>query len=283
MKFLTLEHILIHISFSAVSIGITIHLLSLLVDEFVELYDSSEKGRITCFFCITGLLVTRWIYSGHLPLSNLYESLIFLSWILSIIHMVPYFKNKNYLSPIMSPSTFFIQGFATSGLLTNMHQSSTLAPALQSQWLMMHVSMMVLGYAALLCGSLLSVALLISFCFLSCRNYYKVQLIQQLDHWGFRIIGFGFFFLTIGILSGAVWANEAWGSYWSWDPKETWAFITWIIFAIYFHIRVNKNGEGLNPAMVASLGFFLIWTCYFGVNLLGIGLHSYGSFTLTSN
>ncbi|CAN1201439.1 Cytochrome c biogenesis protein CcsA [Linum perenne] len=224
MKFLTLEHILIHISFSAVSIGITIHLLSLLVDEFVELYDSSEKGRITCFFCITGLLVTRWIYSGHLPLSNLYESLIFLSWILSIIHMVPYFKNKNYLSPIMSPSTFFIQGFATSGLLTNMHQSSTLAPALQSQWLMMHVSMMVLGYAALLCGSLLSVALLvitfrgtqattkkrdvlrnISFCFLSCRNYYKVQLIQQLDHWGFRIIGFGFFFLTIGILSGAVW------------------------------------------------------------------------------
>ncbi|CAN1200716.1 Cytochrome c biogenesis protein CcsA [Linum perenne] len=264
MKFLTLEHILIHISFSAVSIGITIHLLSLLVDEFVELYDSSEKGRITCFFCITGLLVTRWIYSGHLPLSNLYESLIFLSWILSIIHMVPYFKNKNYLSPIMSPSTFFIQGFATSGLLTNMHQSSTLAPALQSQWLMMHVSMMVLGYAALLCGSLLSVALLISFCFLSCRNYYKVQLIQQLDHWGFRIIGFGFFFLTIGILSGAVWANEAWGSYWSWDPKETWAFITWIIFAIYFHIRVNKNGEGLNPAMVASLGFFLIWTCYFG-------------------
>ncbi|CAI0384130.1 unnamed protein product [Linum tenue] len=244
MIFSTLEHILIHISFSVVSLGITIHLITLLVDEFVELYDSSEKGMITSFFCITGLLVTRWIYSGHLPLSNFYESLIFLSWILSIIHMVPYLKKQNYLSPITAPSTFFTQGFATSGLLTNMHQSGILVPALQSQWLMMHVSMMVLGYAALLCGSLLSVALIVitfrgtpyitkkrnvlrntSFSFLYSRNYYKVQLIQQLDHWGFRIIGIGFLFLTIGILSGAVWANEAWGSYWNWDPKETWALL----------------------------------------------------------
>ncbi|CAN1204304.1 Cytochrome c biogenesis protein CcsA [Linum perenne] len=115
MKFLTLEHILIHISFSAVSIGITIHLLSLLVDEFVELYDSSEKGRITCFFCITGLLVTRWIYSGHLPLSNLYESLIFLSWILSIIHMVPYFKNKNYFKSNNVTKYFFYTRFCYFG------------------------------------------------------------------------------------------------------------------------------------------------------------------------
>nr|YP_009975661.1 cytochrome c heme attachment protein [Balanops balansae]QNK05079.1 cytochrome c heme attachment protein [Balanops balansae] len=320
MLFFTLEHILTHISFSVVSIVILIHLMALLVDEFVGLYASSEKGMITTFFCITGLLVTRWIYSGHLPLSDLYESLIFLSWGFSIIHMVPYFKkHKNYLNAITAPSTFFTQGFATSGFLTDMHQSEILVPALQSQWLMMHVSMMVLGYAALLCGSLLSVALLVitfrkivdksnnlltnSFSFdksqymnmtkrknilrntsfLSSRNYYRFQLIQQLDHWGYRIISIGFIFLTIGILSGAVWANEAWGSYWNWDPKETWAFITWTIFAIYFHTRTNKNLESFNSAIVASMGFLIIWICYFGVNLLGIGLHSYGSFTLTSN
>nr|YP_009562781.1 cytochrome c biogenesis protein ycf5 [Clethra delavayi]QAV58306.1 cytochrome c biogenesis protein ycf5 [Clethra delavayi] len=94
MIFLTLEHILTHISFSIVSIVITIHLITLLVDEIVKLYDSSEKGMIATFFCITGLLITRWIYSGHFPLSNLYESLIFLSWSFSIIHMVPYFKKK---------------------------------------------------------------------------------------------------------------------------------------------------------------------------------------------
>nr|QXP99979.1 cytochrome c heme attachment protein [Artocarpus tonkinensis] len=319
MIFSTLEHILTHISFSVVSIVITIHLITLLVDEILGLYDSFEKGMMTAFFCITGLLMTRWIYLGYLPLSNLYESLIFLSWSFSIIHMVPYFKKyKNYLNAITAPSAIFTQGFATSGLLTEMHQSEILVPALQSHWLMMHVSMMVLGYAALLCGSLLSLALLVitfrkfirifsksnnfvnesfslgeiqyvreknnllpNISFLSSRNYYRFQFIQQLDLWSYRIISLGFIFLTIGILSGAVWANEAWGSYWNWDPKETWAFITWTLFSIYLHIRTNKNFESVNSAIVASMGFLIIWMCYFGVNLLGIGLHSYGSFTLT--
>nr|YP_010983028.1 cytochrome c biogenesis protein [Heliotropium longiflorum]WOH22254.1 cytochrome c biogenesis protein [Heliotropium longiflorum] len=323
MIFSTLEHILTHISFSIVSIVITIYLITFfLVDEIVKLYDSSKKGMIVTFFCITGLLVTRWIYSGHFPLSNLYESLIFLSWSLSLIHIVPYFKNtKNYLSTITGPSAIFTQGFSTSGLLTEIHQSEILVPALQSEWLIMHVSMMILGYAALLCGSLLSVALLVitfrkrkgfyksnhllnqsfffgkiedmnersnvlqntSFFSAKNSNYYRSQLIQQLDYWSYRVISLGFIFLTIGILSGAVWANEAWGSYWSWDPKETWAFITWIVFAIYLHTRTNIKLKGANSAIVASIGFLIIWICYFGVNLLGIGLHSYGSFGLTSN
>nr|UTD47716.1 cytochrome c heme attachment protein [Clematis potaninii] len=321
MIFFTLEHILTHISLSIVSIVLTIYLINLLVHEIVGLYDSSEKGMVAAFLCITGLLVIRWIYSGHLPLSNLYESLMFLSWSLSIIHMLPFFrKQKNLLSAITAPSAILTQGFATSGLLTEMHQSTILVPALQSQWLMMHVSMMVLSYASLLCGSLLSVALLaITFrknktnfkkcknnhfrsfsfgkiqyvneishvlqnnCFISFRNYHRHQLIQQLDCWSSRVISLGFLFLTTGILSGAVWANEAWGSYWNWDPKETWAFITWTIFAIYLHTRTNENLQGSNSAIVASIGFFIIWICYFGVNLLGIGLHSYGSFALTFN
>nr|YP_010181604.1 cytochrome c heme attachment protein [Primula asarifolia]QVD43229.1 cytochrome c heme attachment protein [Primula asarifolia] len=322
MIFLTLEHIFTHISFSIVSIVITIHLITLLVDEIVKLSDSSKRGMIAAFFCITGLLVIRWVYSGHSPLSNLYESLIFLSWSFSIIHIVPYFKKKkNDLSIITAPSVLFTQGFATSGLLTEIHQSEILVPALQSEWLIMHVSMMVLGYAALLCGSLLSLALLVitfrkditlfynknnvlnftkgkrfieiqymnktnnffgNTSFFSAKNYYRSQLIQQLDRWGYRVISIGFIFLTIGILSGAVWANEAWGSYWSWDPKEIWAFITWTVFAIYLHSRTNKKWPPANSAIVASVGFLIIWICYFGVNLLGIGLHSYGSFILMS-
>nr|YP_009523646.1 cytochrome c heme attachment protein [Solanum macrocarpon]AXQ38500.1 cytochrome c heme attachment protein [Solanum macrocarpon]QHI40622.1 Cytochrome c biogenesis protein CcsA [Solanum macrocarpon] len=315
MIFSTLEHILTHISFSIVSIVITIHLITLLVEEIVKLYDSSEKGIIVTFFCITGLLVTRWISSGHFPLSDLYESLIFLSWSFSFIHIIPYFKKNVFiLSKITGPSAILTQGFATSGILTEIHQSGILVPALQSEWLIMHVSMMILGYAALLCGSLLSVALLVitfrknrklfyiyksngflnaSFfvgenvfentSFFSAKNYYRFQLIQQLDYWSYRVISLGFTFLTIGILSGAVWANEAWGSYWNWDPKETWAFITWIVFAIYLHTRTNRNLRGANSAIVASIGFLIIWICYFGVNLLGIGLHSYGSFPSTFN
>nr|YP_009346228.1 cytochrome c biogenesis protein [Streptochaeta spicata]AOR40793.1 cytochrome c biogenesis protein [Streptochaeta spicata] len=320
MLFATLEHILTHISFSTISIVITIHLITLLVRELGGLRDSSEKGMIATFFSITGFLVSRWASSGHFPLSNLYESLIFLSWALYIIHTIPKIQSsKNDLSTITAPSTILTQGFATSGLLTEMHQSTILVPALQSQWLMMHVSMMLLSYATLLCGSLLSAALLIIkyrknfdiFCnkknvliktfffseieyfnversalkntsFPSFPNYYKYQLTERLDYWSYRVISLGFTLLTIGILCGAVWANEAWGSYWNWDPKETWAFITWTIFAIYLHSRTNQNWKGTNSALVASIGFLIIWICYFGINLLGMGLHSYGSFTLPS-
>nr|YP_010874059.1 cytochrome c heme attachment protein [Justicia gendarussa]WGV35449.1 cytochrome c heme attachment protein [Justicia gendarussa] len=321
MIFSTLEHVLTHISFSTVSIIITIYLITFSVDEIVKLYDSYKKGLIIIFFCITGLLITRWIYSEHFPLSNLYESLIFLSWGFSFFHIVPYFKkDQKFLNTIMGPSAILTQGFATSGLFTEIHESAVLIPALQSEWLIMHVSMMILGYASLLCGSLLSVSVLVitvrkkikffstnilnfnkaffanemeymsdgnnilqNISFFSPKNYYRAQLIQQLDYWSYRVISLGFIFLTIGILSGAVWANEAWGSYWSWDPKETWAFITWIVFASYLHTRTNKKFTSTNSAIVASIGFFIIWICYFGVNLLGIGLHSYGSFPLILN
>nr|WAL02766.1 cytochrome c biogenesis protein [Koenigia forrestii] len=318
MIFLTLEHLFNHISFSIVSIVITVHLMTLVVNEIIELYDSLEKGMVLSFFCITALLGIHCMYSGHFPLSNLYESLIFLSWNFYIIDMIPYlnFKKKT-LSAITAPGAIFTQGFATSGFLTQTKQSTILVPALQSQWLMMHVSLMILAYAALVCGSLLSAALLVitfqnnispfvkrkfllneslffgkiqytneennifkSPYLLSLSNYYRSQLIEQLDYWSSRVISLGFIFLTIGILSGAVWANEAWGSYWNWDPKETWAFITWTIFAIYLHIKTNINFKSENSAIVASIGFLIIWICYFGVNLLGIGLHSYGSFIL---
>nr|YP_009514359.1 cytochrome c biogenesis protein [Macrosolen cochinchinensis]AXB38632.1 cytochrome c biogenesis protein [Macrosolen cochinchinensis] len=314
MLFYTFEHILTHISFSIVSILIPIYFRILLVNEIIELSDSSERGIIAGFFCLTGLLLNRWIHFKHFPLSELSESLILLSWGFSIIYLVLYLKKKKkHLSSILKIGVLFTQVFATSNLLTQIHKSVILVPALQSQWLMMHVSMTLVGYASLLCGSLLSVTLLVitfqtnfskshflltktfyfgnnqnknekiktvlqSPSFFSNRNFYRSQLIQQLEHWSYSVISIGFFCLSIGILSGAVWANEAWGSYWNWDPKETWTFITWIIFTIYLHIQTNRNSNGKNSAIVAVLGFLLIWGCYFGVNLLEIGLHSYGSF-----
>nr|YP_004769861.1 cytochrome c heme attachment protein [Wolffiella lingulata]AEK94474.1 cytochrome c heme attachment protein [Wolffiella lingulata] len=323
MIFVTLEHILTHICFSIISVVIIIQLMTFFGDEIPGLSDSLEKGMRATFLSITGLLIIRWIYSAHFPLSNLYESLMFLSWSFAIIHMIPKIwnhQNATVLSAITTPSAILTQAFATSGLSTEMHQSAILVPALRSHWLMMHVSMMLLSYAALLVGSLFSIALLVitfrknlkfvienpnlllgssvfdqmdclnlneninkrtSFSSSSFNNFYKNQLIERLDYWSSRIISIGFTFLTIGILSGAVWANEAWGSYWNWDPKETWAFITWTIYAIYSHTRTTKNWQGANSAIVASIGFFIIWICYFGVNLLGIGLHSYGSFILS--
>ena len=192
-----------------------------------------------------------------------------------------------------------------------MQKVAPLIPALQSNWLMMHVSVMLLSYAALFSGTLLSISFLLlnrikasinpgiskiilqntdniasetDFSFSSgtkkesSLSFLKLEDLNNLDNLSYRLIGIGFSFLTIGILSGAVWANEAWGSYWSWDPKETWALIAWITFAIYLHTRLVRGWRGQKPALVALLGFFILWICYLGVNLLGKGLHSYGWF-----
>ena len=107
-------------------------------------------------------------------------------------------------------------------------------------------------------------------------NSNRLTLLESLDNLSYRTISFGFPLLTIGIIAGAVWANEAWGSYWSWDPKETWALITWLVFASYLHARISRSWQGKKPAMIASVGFIVVWICYLGVNFLGKGLHTYG-------
>ena len=215
------------------------------------------------------------------------------------------------MGALLSPTTLFINSFALFNLPVNMQKMTPLIPALQSNWLMMHVSVMLLSYTTLFSGTLLSISFLIlgwikkliipdlskiklqnidniksdaEFSFLSeekkesSLNFLNLEYLNSLDNLSYRLIGIGFSFLTIGILSGAVWANEAWGSYWSWDPKETWALITWITFAIYLHTRLVRGWRGRKPALVASLGFFILWICYLGVNILGKGLHSYGWF-----
>jgi cytochrome c-type biogenesis protein CcsB len=242
-------------------------------------------------FALTLLL--RWIGDGYFPLSNLYESLIFLSWAISLIHLFLENKTKSrIIGSISSPILFLISGFSSLTLPIEMQKSLPLVPSLQSNWLMMHVSMMMVSYATLIIGSLFSILYLAFFTFLpqqskivlqienneviTTSNSSQFSLLETIDTWSYRIIGLGFPFLTIGIISGAVWANEAWGSYWSWDPKETWALITWLIFAIYLHSRLLKGWQGKKAAILGSVGFFVIWICYLGVNFLGKGLHSYG-------
>nr|YP_001876623.1 cytochrome c biogenesis protein [Welwitschia mirabilis]B2Y206.1 RecName: Full=Cytochrome c biogenesis protein CcsA [Welwitschia mirabilis]ABY26836.1 cytochrome c heme attachment protein [Welwitschia mirabilis]AMA21035.1 cytochrome c heme attachment protein [Welwitschia mirabilis]BAH11182.1 cytochrome c biogenesis protein [Welwitschia mirabilis] len=304
MILITLEHILTQIYFSFILV-ITLVFGGTLVYPVNKLSNSVKKGIIFPFFCITLNLIIRWFYSRHLPLSNLYESLMFFSWNFCLIPFFIDIKNPNtqWIGVITAPSALFTHAFATLILPIEMQQSQRLIPALQSHWLIMHVTIIFLGYVTLLCGSLSSIALLainlekkLSFFTLyfrkeysyenkrkafhpySFKNFRKSQMIHQIDNLSYYTIVIGFTFLTIGILSGAVWANEAWGSYWSWDPKEIWALITWLIFANYIHIRLNKGWEGNKPALVASLGLFFVWICYFGVNILGIGFHSYGWF-----
>jgi cytochrome c-type biogenesis protein CcsB len=268
--------------------------ISLLIPKN-NLIFKAGKALVVCInFLFALTLLLRWIGEGYFPLSNLYESLIFLSWGISTIHLFIEFQTKSRLiGSISTPLMFLLSGFSSLTLPTEMQKALPLVPSLQSNWLMMHVSMMMISYATLIVGSLLSI-LYLAFVFfknekkesrlqissqevaISKPTYAQMSLLQTVDVWSYRIIGLGFPFLTIGIISGAVWANEAWGSYWSWDPKETWALITWLVFAIYLHSRLLKGWQGKKAAILGSCGFFVIWICYLGVNFLGKGLHSYG-------
>jgi cytochrome c-type biogenesis protein CcsB len=248
--------------------------ISLVLTKNNFLYTIGKFLILSSNFLFAITLLTRWIFAKYFPLSNLYESLIFLCWGLSFIHIFVELKIKSRLiGAISSPILFFLSGFSTLTLPIEMQKAMPLVPSLQSNWLMMHVSMMMVSYATLLMGSLLSLFYLAFFFF---QQQKKQALLEIIDIWSYRIIGLGFPFLTLGIISGAVWANEAWGSYWSWDPKETWALITWLIFAVYLHSRLIKGWQGRSAAQIGSLGFLVIWICYLGVNFLGKGLHSYG-------
>lgn len=267
-----------------------------------------------CNILLFIFLGMRWIEGGYFPLSNLYESLLFLTWCLTTVQLVAEFQTSSkIIGSIVAPLNLLLITFSTSVLPLEMQKTMPLVPALQSNWLMLHVSMMMVSYSILILGSLLStLVLILSLNSLKPEQKYltmrsdiaitpqingnisyieelgnqestkqistdqKTKLLFNLDNWSYRTIAFGFPCLSLGIISGAVWANEAWGSYWSWDPKETWALITWIIFASYLHARLTRNWRGAKAAALGSLGFFVVWICYLGVNFLGTGLHSYG-------
>jgi cytochrome c-type biogenesis protein CcsB len=275
---------------------------------------------------IAALLVARWVEGGYFPMSNLYESLFALAWGITAMHLVAERMSRSSLvGAVTAPIAMAITAFATLTLPGTMQGSEPLVPALKSNWLMMHVSVMLLSYAALLVGALLAIAFLLvtqgqavelkgssvgtgGFRNVKLRRAeaesaaipqvmaaaggtavleksapvklspQRLTLADTLDNISYRMIGLGFPLLTIGIIAGAVWANEAWGSYWSWDPKETWALITWLVFAAYLHARITKGWQGRRPALLAATGFIVVWVCYLGVNILGKGLHSYGWF-----
>ncbi|RUS93682.1 cytochrome c biogenesis protein CcsA [Trichormus variabilis SAG 1403-4b] len=303
-------------------------------------------GMAIANLCIATLLGARWIEAGYFPLSNLYESLFFLTWGITAVHLIAENNSRSRLVGVVTaPVAMGIAAFATLTLPSTMQLSEPLVPALKSNWLMMHVSVMMLSYSALMVGALLAIAFLIvtrgqniqlqgssvgnggyrsngykllkagelvtqpptppsennGFSRYESNNNgngtavldavtttpiptdetlspQRLTLAETLDNISYRIIGLGFPLLTIGIIAGGVWANEAWGSYWSWDPKETWALITWLVFAAYLHSRITRGWQGRKPAILAATGFVVVWICYLGVNLLGKGLHSYGWF-----
>ncbi len=259
------------------------------VNYVVALYGKRETiARIGTWICIAAAVVStaaigvRWAESykmgiGRIPVTNLYESLVFFAWSVNLFYLLVEWKYRNRtLGAFVIPIAFGTMLFA----FTNESSIQPLVPALQSYWLHAHVITCFVGYAAFAVSAGVAVMYLMK----AKREERKVTggvaalfpSTKILDDLVYKCIIWGFPFLTAGIITGAAWANYAWGTYWSWDPKETWSLIVWLVYAAFLHARVTRGWHGRRAAILSIVGFLATIFCYLGVNLVLSGLHSYG-------
>jgi len=253
------------------------------------LYAKNDKiSGVGTWVCVlaavvsTAALGVRWYESyqmgiGRIPVTNLYESLVFFAWSVNLFYLIVERKYRNRtFGAFVMPIAFFTMLFA----VYNDSSIQPLVPALQSYWLPAHVITCFVGYAAFAVSAGVALMYLLK----SKQEAAKINTgvvgllpaCKVLDDIVYRAIIWGFPFLTAGIITGAAWANYAWGTYWSWDPKETWSLIVWLVYAAFLHARVTRGWHGKRAAILSIVGFLATIMCYLGVNLVLSGLHSYG-------
>ncbi|MFH2218476.1 MAG: c-type cytochrome biogenesis protein CcsB [Pseudomonadota bacterium] len=252
------------------------------------IFKKSLPAKLAAWIALIGAagntagIIMRWVESykmgiGHAPLSNMYESLVFFSWTVVVIYLVIERSYKtSVIGAFATPIAFLSMAYAS--LSPNVNDTiQPLIPALKSNWLIAHVFTCFLGYAGFAIAFGTSIMYLLKQTDPEGKNSILAHLpdAKILDDLTHQMVMFGFLFLSIGIITGAVWANSAWGSYWTWDPKETWSLITWFIYATLLHARMMRGWHGKRIAYLSIIGFLAVLFTYFGVNYLP-GLHSYG-------
>jgi len=218
----------------------------------------------------------RYLEAGHTPITNLHESLSFFS--MAVVGVFIFFEQRykmTVLGSFVTPVALLLM------LVSSLFPSvlSPLNPALKSKWLVIHTVVAFLGYASFAVAFGAAVIYLMQERFLKKRKisglFQRLPSLNTLDDINYRCLTFGFPLLTVAIISGAIWAETAWGTYWSWDPKETWSLITWFVYAALLHGRLTTGWRGKKAAILAIIGFFVMLFTFLGVNLLMPGLHSY--------
>jgi len=248
------------------------------------------KNRLSFFPSVLLLLTTllhgfaivlRWIESyklgyGRAPFTTLYESLIFYSWLMGALYLLIEWRIKSkVIGMFVTPLTFLALAYASFSKDIN-KTIQPLIPALKSNWLIAHVITCFVGYAAFAISFVVCIIYLFK---RKAENSAQFSLIPSkgiLEEINYNMVVIGFISLSLGIITGSIWANVAWGSYWSWDPKETWSLITWLVYATVLHARLTRGWRGKRLAILSIVGFLCVLFTYFGVNLLP-GLHSYAT------
>ena len=275
------------ISSTILSIVTFVYLLSTIFYICYLAFRSSVIGNLATSVTIVGLIgqitafFLRWKESyalgyGHIPLSNQFESMVFFALVIILIYLVIEYKFKiKTIGAFVTPVASILLALTT---LTDSfpNEIQPLVPALQSNWLTYHVITCFLGYAAFAVSFGVSMMYLMKTAVLDGKRTKGILPDERvLDDINYKAIAIGFPMLTIGIITGAAWANYAWGSYWSWDNKETWSLVTWLFYAAFLHARFTRGWRGKKAAILSIIGFCAVIFTYFGVNYLLPGLHSY--------
>lgn len=243
------------------------------------------RVQIAALVVHTAAIVLRGILMGRLPMANQYEFSTAFSWALALVSLIFILKfNFPVLGAFASPVTLLLGVYAGVQKLNELKiiaaggvdNIRNLMPALRSSWLGIHVSTVIVAYGAFGVSFVLSVIFLL-------RDKMKengfwdqhIPKKEKLDTISYRCVSLGMMFLTVTIGFGGIWAENAWGSYWTWDPKETWALVTWVIYLVYLHLRIRKGWSGRTAAIFGAVGFICVLFTYIGVNTLLPGLHSY--------
>jgi cytochrome c-type biogenesis protein CcsB len=243
-----------------------------------------KAGKIARWILLGGFgihcatLVTRYVETGYTPVANLYESFSFFAWAVVLIFLLFDLRYRlTVLGAFVCPLALvmMLAGSAVSPTIKGIN------PALHSWWFPVHVTLAFLGDAVFAVAAVAGIMYLMQERMLKSKKfsalYYRLPSLEILDNINYRCLTLGFPLMTMGIISGAIWANSAWGTYWSWDPKETWALITWFLYAALLHGRLTVGWRGRRAAIFAIIGFVSLLFTFLGVNLLLSGLHSFRS------
>jgi len=249
----------------------------------VELFKGSKTtSNFILVFAVGGFalhtatIIARYAIAGHLPITSLHEASSFFAWcIVLIFFFLEYRYRVDLLGPFTMPVVFVLM--LSSSILPR--EIKPLSPVLQSYWLGIHTFLAFLGDAAFATAFGVGIMYLIQEHHLKTKRlgglFQRLPNLQILDEINYKLITLGFPLLTLAIITGALWAESAWGSYWRWDPKEVWSLITWFIYALVLHARLTAGWRGRKAAMLSIVGFISVIFTFFGVNLLLKGLHAF--------
>ena len=244
--------------------------------QFVgTLFKKDKVAKIAWLVFLAGLaaqtlyLIVRGVTARRLPLSNQFEFATAFAWGIALMLLIVRLRLKaDWLSVAVMPVVFLVLSYAA----LQPRELTELMPALRSAWFGFHIGSAVFSYSAFIIAGCVGLRYLI----VSKKGSADELKLHQMDYLSYRMIALGFLLLTVTILSGALWAEQAWSAFWTWDPKEVWALITWIIYAVYLHLRLRGRRKGTMMAWYAMIAVPVVLFTFAGVNTIMPGLHSYG-------